>query len=199
GGVPAADGRPDCFDDHDLAALHAVIMSLGRRGASDIPARGASSHAIVGMPVPQSRVSSSPFLCVLCGRYARGGRSRGGRFGGAGGMSIGGVGDGGWPVPEDVARLADLKRVYQRLARGRHPDRNPAAPEATRRFQGIHDAYATLEAQLRTETPRIVSTPRRVQPEELVELDPAPEAAAAYAACEAAWRGPVIETRTFFA
>jgi len=112
-------------------------------------------------------------------------------------MSVGGVSGGGWPVPEDVARLADLKRVYRRLAQVHHPDRNPADPEANRRFQGIHDAYATLEAQLRVETPRIVSTPPRLPSAEYVELDPAPEAAAAYQACDAAWRAPVIETQSF--
>jgi hypothetical protein len=121
-------------------------------------------------------------------------------------MSLRGVGAtaDGWPVPEDVTRLrdegiADLKRAYRRLVHSRHPDRNPDDPEATRRFQGIHEAYATLEAELRTHTPRIVTPTRPPGPVELVELAPAPAAAAAYAACQAAWDDPPAEPRSFIA
>lgn len=121
-------------------------------------------------------------------------------------MSIGGVGGigGGWPVPEDVARVADtgvadLKRVYRRLARACHPDRNPDDPDATRRFQGIHDAYVALETELRASTPSVRAATRVPVATEIVCPDAAPAATAAYAACERAWRGPAAETQSYLA
>jgi len=120
-------------------------------------------------------------------------------------VSLGGVGSigGGWPVPEDVARgdtgVGDLKRVYRRLARTYHPDRNPDDPEATRRFQGIHDAYVALESELRASTPSVRAATRVAAGTEIVCLDAAPRATAAYAACERAWRGPAVETQSFLA
>jgi DnaJ domain len=121
-------------------------------------------------------------------------------------MSLNGVGNigGGWPVPEDVTRVADggvadLKRVYRRLARAHHPDRNPDDPEATRRFQGIHDAYVALETGLQASTPRVRTATRAPESSEIVCPDAAPKATAAYAACEDAWRGPAPHTLSFLA
>jgi hypothetical protein len=121
-----------------------------------------------------------------------------GGVGGVGGSSC------GWPVPEDVARradigVADLKRIYRRLAQAHHPDRNPDDPAATRRFQGIHDAYVALETELRESTPSVRTAMRAPAPTDVVCPDPAPTAVAAYAASERAWRGPAAETQSFIA
>jgi len=116
---------------------------------------------------------------------------------------VGGV-SGGWPVPEDVARradtgVADLKRIYRRLAQANHPDRNPDDPGATRRFQGIRDAYVALETELRASTPVVRAAMRAPASTEVVCPDPAPCAVAAYAASERAWRRPATETQSFLA
>jgi hypothetical protein len=120
-------------------------------------------------------------------------------------MSLDGVGAtrGGWPVPEDVARadtgVADLKRIYRRLARTHHPDHNPHDPGATRRFQGIHDAYVELESKLRASSPTVRAATRAPSGTQIVRPDPAPRAAAAYSACERAWSGPDVETQSYLA
>lgn len=123
------------------------------------------------------------------------------------GMTIGGLGGAdGWPVPEDVAAaprqrpgreagVDDLRRVFRHLARVHHPDRNAGDPAATRRFREIRSAYETLEAQLRAATPSVARA--RVYATEVVELEPAPSAAAAYAAGAAPT--PPSETVSFLA
>lgn len=45
---------------------------------------------------------------------------------------------------EKSASAAEIKRAYLRLARETHPDKHADDPDATRRFQDVSRAYATL-------------------------------------------------------
>ncbi|KAL6407957.1 hypothetical protein AUP68_08999 [Ilyonectria robusta] len=42
-----------------------------------------------------------------------------------------------------------VKAAYRRLAKLRHPDKNPSDPNATANFQKLHDAYSTLSDPLK--------------------------------------------------
>src|SRR5437879_12815716 len=86
-----------------------------------------------------------------------------------------------WPAGQDLylrlevaadASHDDIVRAYRRLALSVHPDVHPQEPDATRRFQGITEAYEVLADDGRRAA--YDRTRQRRDPQQLLVRSPGP-------------------------